>query len=128
MASPAITDTITATRVSSATMAAHLRVIIDANGELAAAGAGDLAVGYLTERGAVANQPATYRRASAPEQIAVAHAAIAVGDTVFGAAAGRVDAVGNPAIVCGVATSAATNQDDLITFEKTESTSLDNVP
>lgn len=102
-------------------MSAFARVDIDASGNLVLAGLTTRGVGYLTARGAVNGQPATYRRASAPEQIGIANAALEVGDLLYSAASGKVDDVdGGSAIVVGRATSAATAADQLVTFERVE--------
>lgn len=117
MAVPAMRDSLHLTYIASANLAAYTRVKIDTNGELAAAGLTEIAIGYLTERGATAGEPTSVRHQRAPEQIGRAHAAIAVGGTIFSAAAGRVDdADGGSAVVLGYALTAATNQDDLVRF------------
>lgn len=121
MAAPPVTDNWYATRVSNSTMSAHTRVNINSSGLLVVAAAADRAVGYLTERGAVAGQPATYKRAGAPEHVGIALTATAVGALLYAAAAGKVDDVdAGGAVVVGRATSATTAADQLLSFEKVE--------
>lgn len=121
MATPAITDSWYATAIAAATLSPFARVLIDSAGKLAVAGATDRASGYLTERGSVISEPATYRRAGAPEQIAIANAALEIGDLLYAAASGKVDdADAGGAVVVGRATSTATAADQLVTFVPVE--------
>lgn len=115
MSAPTISDSIYQTFISSATLPAYTRVKVDTAGELAAAGATDEAIGFLTERGAVENEAATVRMATAPSQIARANAAMEIGDIVFAAAAGRVDdADAGTAVVIGYCMTTVTTQDQLV--------------
>lgn len=103
----------TISREASATLAAYTRVKIDSNGQLAAAGLTDTAIGYLTERGATSGEYATVNVYRGGTVLGVAHSAIAVGALLYSQAAGRVDdADGGSAIVVGFAASAAAAQDD----------------
>lgn len=114
-------DTYNITRVAAATMSPYARVKVDSNGELALAAAADLTAGTLTERGATANEPATYRSMMAPEIGAIASQAIAVGAVVYTDASGKVtdvSAVGNRTI--GIALTAAGADGDIITIARTE--------
>lgn len=118
---PHVVDTWYDTAVAAATLPAYTRVKLDTSGQLAVAGATDRAVGYLTERGATSGQPATYRSVAAPSQIAIANAAIEVGDLLYAAADGEVDDVGTPGttVEVGICTLAA-GAGELTMFKPTD--------
>lgn len=98
-----------------ATLASYIRVKIDSSGLVQAAGVTDRAIGYLTERGAVSGANCTVRLLGTPIN-AVANAALEVGDVLFAAAAGRVDDTdAGTGLVVGIALTAATAQDQIVT-------------
>ncbi len=99
---------------SSMTATGHLRVKLNGSGQVELAG-DELAIGSLTERGATADEEATVRSAKAPTSIMIANGAIAVGDTVYSAAGGKVSAVPG-AVTIGMAyiDAAANNHQVLV--------------
>lgn len=116
-------DTLQITRIAAATMSPYARVKIDSNGQLALAGATELGVGFLTERGATSGQPATYRSIVAPEVGAIASQAILVGAPVYTDASGKVtDVSGVGQYTLGIAVTAAAGDGSLITIARTETT------
>ncbi len=116
MPSVPLRDSLHITFIAGATIAAYTRVKLDSSGHIVEAGIADTAVGFTTERGATSGEPAAVRVANAPEHAGRANGAIAVGALVYSAAAGRVDDVATSAILLGYATTAASNQDELIRF------------
>jgi hypothetical protein len=93
-------------------MEAFLRVKIDSNGEAAAAGAADKAIG-VTWQGEAADASNTIRFLQAGTSVMTAAGAISVGDRVYAAASGKVAATGT--VFEGIALSAATADGDRIT-------------
>lgn len=115
MAAPNFSDSFTQTFIADATLAAYTRVLVNADGEVAAAGATDRASGYIDEHGAVANTACTVRMVGAPSQLAIANAALEKGDILYAAAAGKVDDVdAGSAVVVGRAGSTATAADQIV--------------
>lgn len=112
-----VLDTDHVTLPAAATLAPHIRVKLDTAGAVVAAGATDKAIGCLTERGATSGAQCTVRLVGKPFT-AIAHAAIAIGEILYYAAAGRVDVAGT--VVAGVALSVATAQDDQVTVLRVE--------
>jgi len=99
-----------------ATLSAGTRVTIDSSGEVQAAAADGLAIGYLTERGAVSGEACSVRAARVPAMwFGRAHSSLAIGAALYSQAAGRVDDV-NPTggVTVGIALTAASAQDDII--------------
>lgn len=98
--------------VASTALDPHVRVTLDASGELVLAGATDNAIGYLTERGGEAGYAAAVRSVNAFSQVCVSQGAIAAGASVFAAGLGKVGAAGT--VKLGVARTAASGADQLL--------------
>lgn len=109
--------TATATAVA---IAAFLRVNLDANGLISAGAIGVSGIG-ITKQAFAASGTGVVRLLNAPgTQIGTASEAIAVGDPVYSAAAGKISkTAGGGALLLGVATSAASGDGGLFTFIKT---------
>ncbi len=102
-------DTLTMTRTAAGTIKENARVKLDANGDVVEAGA-EIGIGYA-QRAAVTGDVIAVRLMNAPSWIALANAAISIGDEVEAAAAGRI-ATFSVGVKQGMAVTAATAQDD----------------
>lgn len=107
-------ETPTRTFEASAAIAPNLRVKLDTNGQLAAAGAAERSIGVLERRALAANELVAVRTRNAPgTRKMVAAGAITARNYVYGAASGKVDDIPNGNLE-GIALEAATADGDVI--------------
>jgi predicted RecA/RadA family phage recombinase len=100
---------------AAAVIAPFLRVTINGSGQTAIAGIGDVTVGVNSETECQAgDSPAIVSENGSPALVYVAAKAIAVGDTVYPAASGKVtDTAGTEAALGKAATAAAADGDQI---------------
>lgn len=100
---------------AAAAVGEHLRVKLDSAGKVAVAGGTDAAIGYTTRQAFAADEVIGVRTYGASTWLAVAAAAIAVGDKVYGDANGQVGVTATN-VFQGIALTPAAAQGDVLTL------------